>query len=245
MSNWSVGKKIRALRKEKGLTQKELSARSGIAEITIRQYEAGKYIPKMETLSKLCIALKCKPDDILDEPFLSMDHMEEIIDGILIPKDLPLHLKQNIKEVLSTKNDKKNKHKQSETTVPFISDELFNIEIEPKVSLNISIAADEDHPFYILHEKIKNGESLTPDDKIFYEEYMKKILSSARNLFFKELGEMFKQSFFEHYSLLNDAGKTEADRQINKALKRTARQVSEQIEMLIKIPEYRKDSGNQ
>lgn len=234
MSNQTIGKKIRGLRKERGLTQKELSQRTGIAEITIRQYEAGKYIPKMEALSKLCIALECKPTDISNEPFLSMDHMEEIIDGILIPKDLPQHLKQHIEDVLLSQNEKKSKQ-----------NELFNVEIEPKVALNISIIANEDHPFYTLHEKIKNGESLTPEDKISYDEYMKKILSSANNLFFKELSEMLKQSFFENYSLLNDNGKTEADKQINKALKRAAKQVSEQIEMLIKIPEYRKDSDTQ
>lgn len=67
MSNWSVGKKIRALRKEKGLTQKELSARSGIAEITIRQYEAEKYNPKADAVMKLCVGLNCKITDLIDE----------------------------------------------------------------------------------------------------------------------------------------------------------------------------------
>ena len=40
----TVGQKIKMLRKEKGITQKELAEITRIAEITIRQYEAGKYI---------------------------------------------------------------------------------------------------------------------------------------------------------------------------------------------------------
>lgn len=52
-----VGENIRALRKEKGITQKELGRLSGIAEITIRQYESGKYQPKIETIEKIAKAL--------------------------------------------------------------------------------------------------------------------------------------------------------------------------------------------
>ena len=48
----AIAENIRTLRKEKGLTQKVLGEKSGIAEITIRQYEAGKYIPKYDNALK-------------------------------------------------------------------------------------------------------------------------------------------------------------------------------------------------
>ena len=49
----TIGKKIKELRKQKKLTQKRLSKLTGIAEITIRQYEADKYNPKWKTCKKL------------------------------------------------------------------------------------------------------------------------------------------------------------------------------------------------
>ena len=48
----TIGEQIRELRKERGLTQKELGERSGIAEPTIRRYELGKLNPKFETVQK-------------------------------------------------------------------------------------------------------------------------------------------------------------------------------------------------
>ena len=63
----TIGEKIRCIRKEKGLTQKELSRRSGIAEITIRQYEANKYNPKPDAVMKLCAGLNCTINDLIDD----------------------------------------------------------------------------------------------------------------------------------------------------------------------------------
>lgn len=76
MDSWNdfnIGKKIRLLRKLNGLTQKQLAERSGIAEITIRQYEAEKYNPKPAAIMKLCAGLDCKPTDLIDEK-ASKDH---------------------------------------------------------------------------------------------------------------------------------------------------------------------------
>lgn len=53
----TIGENIRAIRKERGLTQKELGRLCGIAEITIRQYESEKYQPKIETIEKIAKAL--------------------------------------------------------------------------------------------------------------------------------------------------------------------------------------------
>lgn len=46
-------KMLRQLRKEKGLSMKELGAVIGVAESTISQYETGKREPDFETLLKL------------------------------------------------------------------------------------------------------------------------------------------------------------------------------------------------
>ena len=53
----TIGKRIKELRKNNKITQKQLSELTGIAEITIRQYEADKYIPKIGNLQKISTAL--------------------------------------------------------------------------------------------------------------------------------------------------------------------------------------------
>ena len=55
-----IGKKIRELRLQRGMTQAELGKRCGIAETTIRRYELGGLNPKYETVCKIATALGVK-----------------------------------------------------------------------------------------------------------------------------------------------------------------------------------------
>lgn len=64
----TVGKKIRKFRLEKDITQKILSERTGIAEITIRQYEAEKYNPKMNNLALIAHALDIPLSELINVP---------------------------------------------------------------------------------------------------------------------------------------------------------------------------------
>lgn len=65
----SIAENIKYLRKKNKMTQKELAEKSGLAVITIQQYEAGKYEPKNESLYKLRKAFNCNIYEIIDEPF--------------------------------------------------------------------------------------------------------------------------------------------------------------------------------
>lgn len=62
----SIGKKIKQLRKEKGMTQKELGDKCGIADSAIRRYELGGANPKFITLIKIAAALEVNVFDIID-----------------------------------------------------------------------------------------------------------------------------------------------------------------------------------
>jgi len=53
----AIGERIRELRKLRRLTQKQLAEMTGIAEITIRQYESGKYTPKIAKIQMIASAL--------------------------------------------------------------------------------------------------------------------------------------------------------------------------------------------
>ena len=61
----TVGERIRAARKAKGLTQKQLGEACGIAEPTIRRYELGKLNPKFETLEKIAVPLGISASNLL------------------------------------------------------------------------------------------------------------------------------------------------------------------------------------
>ena len=61
----TIGEKIKAKRLEKGLTQKALGELAGIAEPTIRRYEAGKLNPKIETISKIANGLGVTPAELI------------------------------------------------------------------------------------------------------------------------------------------------------------------------------------
>ena len=58
---------IKKIRKEKGLTQKQLGDLCGIADSNIRKYENGKQFPKMETLQKIADALGVNLGDLIDD----------------------------------------------------------------------------------------------------------------------------------------------------------------------------------
>lgn len=77
----SIAENIKHIRKLKGMTQKQLAEKSGLAVITIQQYEAGKYEPKNNSLYKLRKALDCNINELIEMPF---DLMPSIPNPIII-----------------------------------------------------------------------------------------------------------------------------------------------------------------
>lgn len=61
------GEKIKSLRMERGLTQKQLAEKSGVIETTIRKYELGLQNPKVENLQKIAGALGTQTYLLMDE----------------------------------------------------------------------------------------------------------------------------------------------------------------------------------
>ena len=59
------GKKIRQLRKEKNLTQKQLASLIGVKNSVISFYEVGDRFPSPEVIRKLAIALHVSTDYLL------------------------------------------------------------------------------------------------------------------------------------------------------------------------------------
>jgi transcriptional regulator with XRE-family HTH domain len=64
---FSVGSRLRAVRKERGLTQKELSGRAGVSSNAISLIERGEISPSVATLQNLAGALNVKMSYFFDE----------------------------------------------------------------------------------------------------------------------------------------------------------------------------------
>lgn len=58
--------KLKKIRNKKGLTQKQLAAKAGIDERTIRYLEKGEKSPTLSTLTKIAKALNLKVTNLLN-----------------------------------------------------------------------------------------------------------------------------------------------------------------------------------
>jgi len=75
----TIGQNIRAARKKEGLTQKQLAEKSGIATITLQQYERGVREPKLETIARIAKALNLYAYDLIKDQWktVSMDPSDD------------------------------------------------------------------------------------------------------------------------------------------------------------------------
>ena len=61
----AFAERVRELRKERGLTQKQVADSCGIADSAIRKYESGKVTPKYEMLQRIADALGVRPGELM------------------------------------------------------------------------------------------------------------------------------------------------------------------------------------
>jgi transcriptional regulator with XRE-family HTH domain len=60
-----LGARFRHTRERKGMTQRELSAKSGVGKTQLCQYEQGHHAPSLATFLCLVEALEVTPNDVL------------------------------------------------------------------------------------------------------------------------------------------------------------------------------------
>lgn len=75
----TVGNKLLAIRKKKGLTQAETAEAAGLSDRTYADIERGTVNMRVETMLRICSALGITPDDILtDESSSIIARQEEL-----------------------------------------------------------------------------------------------------------------------------------------------------------------------
>ena len=73
----SVGERIRERRKVIGYTQKELAEKSGIATVSVQQYERGVRQPRLEQLRRIALALDTTVSELVEPGYWSTVSKEE------------------------------------------------------------------------------------------------------------------------------------------------------------------------
>lgn len=62
----SFYEKLKAARKDAGLTQKQFADMLGVYQKDISRWETGEVSPSIETLKEICIQLKTSADELLE-----------------------------------------------------------------------------------------------------------------------------------------------------------------------------------
>ena len=63
----TIGNKLLAIRKRRGMTQSDVAEAAGLSDRTYADIERGDVNTKIETILKICGALQITPDDVLTE----------------------------------------------------------------------------------------------------------------------------------------------------------------------------------
>lgn len=74
----TIGKNIRRLREDKGITQKELAKRMSLKQATVSSWETGRTEPSSAAINLLCIILFCSRDDIMGNIVIDVETLKNI-----------------------------------------------------------------------------------------------------------------------------------------------------------------------
>ena len=80
--------RMREIRRERGLTMKELGKLVGMGESTISLYETGKHDPDIDTLNRIADALSVTVDELLGRPVQTDDDIWELRDRLRSDPDM-------------------------------------------------------------------------------------------------------------------------------------------------------------
>ena len=111
MNNLNLGKRVKELRKRKGISQEVLAEESGLSLRTIQRIENDETEPRGDTIKRLAVALDTSPDEIIDweiqedQNYLMLMSLSALgflffpLLGIIIPLILWIFKKDKVKGV--------------------------------------------------------------------------------------------------------------------------------------------------
>lgn len=70
----NIGERVKKIRKDRNISQKELADKSNVAQQTISNIETGRNEPNADTIRLLAVALGVSQSELLGEEFLLSEH---------------------------------------------------------------------------------------------------------------------------------------------------------------------------
>ncbi len=108
-----ISESLRVLRKNKGLTQKELSEKVGVTEQAISNWERGKSYPSLDIIHSLINILDCSPNDIFgyqegEKNFnrIINPRLTDIVESGITPDIIKLEFGEKLTELFTDENHK-------------------------------------------------------------------------------------------------------------------------------------------
>ena len=86
----TIGQRIRTFRKKIGMTQQELSDKTGISVQSIRKYESDRMVPKSQNLQSISKTLGVSPSDIDSGLKNTLERWNQTIDTESLSKEVDL-----------------------------------------------------------------------------------------------------------------------------------------------------------
>ena len=86
----TIGQSIRTFRNKVGMTQQELSEKTGISVQSIRKYESDKVVPKSQNLRSIAKTLGVSPSDIDSGLKDTLERWNQTIDQESLRKEVEL-----------------------------------------------------------------------------------------------------------------------------------------------------------
>lgn len=97
-----LGQNIKYLRKEKGLTQEQLSNKIGVKRAMVGAYEEGRAEPRLQTMQNICHYFKIGLDDLVGRDIAVDGHAEEVDSKGETLRILPIVVDKNEDKELGT-----------------------------------------------------------------------------------------------------------------------------------------------
>ena len=95
--------RLKSIREEKGLTQQQLSDRSGVSVRTIQNYESGSYSPRFGIVDKLAEALEISSPELLGQSGMLVAEAAWLDEETIIKK-LPNVSPDEVEEIMKRKS---------------------------------------------------------------------------------------------------------------------------------------------
>lgn len=149
----TVGERIKKIREQKGIKQKDLAEKLGISYVMLSQYERGVRTPKYKTVDKIALALDVTPFYLMygeNEPMLSITNVVKEFNNSteLINQKIDMLLKafdiNNIKYEIS-----KQTHNYVLEVKIFLNEEFFTLDTDELIYIY-------DSAYNIFNNSVKN-----------------------------------------------------------------------------------------